>query len=42
MLSVGGLRHQFTIPENVQMSMYMSEFLRDLKEHLTVLGIETR
>ena len=38
MLSVGGIRHQFTLPENVQMSMYMYEFLRDVKEHLSVLG----
>ena len=41
MLSVGGIRHQFTLPENVQMSMYMYEFLRDVKEHLSVLGKST-
>ena len=39
MLSVGGLRHQFSLPENVQMSMFMTEFLRDVKEHLSVLGM---
>ncbi|XP_052220106.1 FAD-dependent oxidoreductase domain-containing protein 1-like [Dreissena polymorpha] len=38
MLSCGGVRHQFTIPENVQMSMFTTEFLKHYKEHLTVLG----
>ena len=38
MLSVGGVRHQFSQPENVQMSMFTSEFLRDIKDHLSVLG----
>ena len=38
MLSVGGLRHQFSLPENVQMSMFMTEFLKDVKENLSVLG----
>lgn len=36
MLSAGGVRHQFTIPENVQMSMFTSEFLKHYKEHLSV------
>ncbi|GAB6024594.1 hypothetical protein CHUAL_009742 [Chamberlinius hualienensis] len=35
-LSVGGIRQQFSIPENIQMSMYGYEFLRDVKKHLSV------
>nr|XP_006815997.1 PREDICTED: FAD-dependent oxidoreductase domain-containing protein 1-like [Saccoglossus kowalevskii] len=35
-LSVGGIHQQFSLPENVQMSMYGAEFLRNIKEHLTV------
>ncbi|XP_018567929.1 FAD-dependent oxidoreductase domain-containing protein 1 [Anoplophora glabripennis] len=31
-LSVGGLRQQFSLPENVQMSLYGAEFLRTLKK----------
>lgn len=38
MLSVGGLRHQFTLPENVQLSMYTTEFLKTYKEHLGFLN----
>ena len=38
MLSVGGIRQQFSLPENVQMSMFSAEFLRNVKEHLGVLG----
>ncbi|KAJ8300954.1 hypothetical protein KUTeg_022473 [Tegillarca granosa] len=34
MLSVGGIRHQFTLPENVQMSMFTTEFLRNIRENL--------
>ncbi|XP_050307407.1 FAD-dependent oxidoreductase domain-containing protein 1-like [Anthonomus grandis grandis] len=30
-LSVGGLRQQFSLPENIQMSLYGAEFLRTLK-----------
>jgi len=37
MLSAGGIRHQFSVPENVQLSMFGSEWLRDIKEHLSVL-----
>jgi len=33
-LSVGGLRQQFSLPENIQMSLYGAEFLRNIKEHL--------
>ncbi|XP_002734363.2 FAD-dependent oxidoreductase domain-containing protein 1-like [Saccoglossus kowalevskii] len=35
-LSVGGIRQQFSLPENIQLSMYGAEFLRNIKEHLTV------
>ena len=38
MLSCGGLRHQFSLPENVQMSMYTTEFLQYYREHLSVIG----
>ncbi|WAR31284.1 FXRD1-like protein, partial [Mya arenaria] len=34
-----GLRHQFTIPENVQMSMYTTEFLKTYK---TLLGVKNQ
>ncbi|XP_055547441.1 FAD-dependent oxidoreductase domain-containing protein 1 [Wyeomyia smithii] len=33
-LSVGGLRQQFSIVENIQMSLYGAEFLRDVKQLL--------
>jgi FAD-dependent oxidoreductase domain-containing protein 1 len=33
-LSVGGLRHQFSLMENIQMSLYGSDFIRDIKYHL--------
>lgn len=33
-LSVGGLRHQFSLLENIQMSLYGSDFIRDVKLHL--------
>lgn len=39
-LSLGGIRQQFSLPENVQMSMFSSEFLRNVKEHLGVLEKE--
>ncbi|KAJ8916257.1 hypothetical protein NQ315_016397 [Exocentrus adspersus] len=32
-LSVGGLRQQFSLPENIQMSLYGAEFLRTIKKH---------
>ena len=35
-LSVGGIRQQFSLPENIQMSMYTAEFLSKLRLHLTV------
>lgn len=31
-LSVGGLRQQFSLPENIQMSLFGAEFLRKLKK----------
>ncbi|XP_059151818.1 FAD-dependent oxidoreductase domain-containing protein 1-like isoform X2 [Physella acuta] len=37
MLSAGGIRQQFSVPENVQLSMFTSQFLRNIKEHLTVI-----
>jgi FAD-dependent oxidoreductase domain-containing protein 1 len=37
-LSVGGVRQQFSLPENIQMSMYGCEFLRDAHRNLSVLG----
>ncbi|XP_037032382.1 FAD-dependent oxidoreductase domain-containing protein 1-like [Bradysia coprophila] len=33
-LSVGGLRQQFSLEENIQMSLYAAEFMKDIKEHL--------
>jgi FAD-dependent oxidoreductase domain-containing protein 1 len=33
-LSVGGLRQQFSLVENIQMSLYGADFLRNIKEHL--------
>lgn len=37
MLSAGGIRHQFSLQENIEMSMFTSEFLRTIREHLSVL-----
>lgn len=31
-LSVGGLRQQFSLPENIRMSLFGAEFLRKLKK----------
>lgn len=33
-LSVGGLRQQFSLPENIQMSLFGADFIRRAKEHL--------
>ncbi|CRK94290.1 CLUMA_CG007805, isoform A, partial [Clunio marinus] len=33
-LSLGGLRQQFSLEENIQMSLYGSDFIRNIKEHL--------
>ncbi|XP_070156253.1 FAD-dependent oxidoreductase domain-containing protein 1 [Polyergus mexicanus] len=37
-LSVGGLRQQFSLEENIQMSLYGAEFLRNINEHLSIPG----
>ncbi|CAH1787517.1 unnamed protein product [Owenia fusiformis] len=39
-LSVGGIRQQFSVKENIQLSMYSAEFLRNIKEHLSVLDMD--
>ncbi|KAG8230939.1 hypothetical protein J437_LFUL002972 [Ladona fulva] len=36
-LSVGGLRQQFSLPENIQMSLFAVDFFRNINRHL---GIE--
>ncbi|XP_077284965.1 FAD-dependent oxidoreductase domain-containing protein 1 homolog [Arctopsyche grandis] len=33
-LSCGGLRQQFSVPENIQMSQYAAAFFKDIKMHL--------
>ena len=38
MLSAGGIRHQFSLKENIQMSMFTTEFIRNIRDHLSVLG----
>ena len=40
-LSVGGLRQQFSLPENIQLSLYGAEFLRKSKALLSIDGEET-
>ena len=40
LLSVGGIRHQFSIPGNVQMSMFTTEFMRRADEYLRTPGGE--
>ncbi|XP_070582050.1 FAD-dependent oxidoreductase domain-containing protein 1-like [Ptychodera flava] len=35
-LAFGGIRQQFSLPENIQMGMFGSEFLQNVKEYLTV------
>ncbi|XP_047114857.1 FAD-dependent oxidoreductase domain-containing protein 1-like [Schistocerca piceifrons] len=37
-LSCGGIRQQFSLPENIQMSMFGAEFLRNIKRYLHVEG----
>ncbi|XP_064649513.1 FAD-dependent oxidoreductase domain-containing protein 1-like isoform X2 [Lineus longissimus] len=39
-LSVGGIRQQFSIPENIQMSMFGADFLRNIKQHLSVFDMD--
>lgn len=35
---MGGLRQQFSLEENIHMSLYGAEFLRNINEHLSVPG----
>ncbi|XP_032905856.1 FAD-dependent oxidoreductase domain-containing protein 1 [Amblyraja radiata] len=37
-LSVGGIRHQFSLPENIHLSMESAHFLRNIQEHLNVVN----
>lgn len=37
-LSVGGLRQQFSLEENIEMSLYGAEFIRNINEHLGIPG----
>ncbi|XP_042205554.1 FAD-dependent oxidoreductase domain-containing protein 1-like [Homarus americanus] len=39
-LSVGGIRQQFSVPENIQLSMYGMEFLRKAPQLLGVEGMD--
>ncbi|CAL1295055.1 unnamed protein product [Larinioides sclopetarius] len=36
-LSVGGIRQQFSLEENIKLSLYSADFLRNVKQHLSVL-----
>lgn len=40
-LSVGGIRQQFSLEENIEMSLFGAEFIRDINRHLGVLGEPT-
>ncbi|XP_064896393.1 FAD-dependent oxidoreductase domain-containing protein 1 isoform X2 [Columba livia] len=35
-LAAGGIRQQFSLPENIQMSRFSAQFLRNINEHLGV------
>lgn len=37
-LSVGGLRQQFTCEENIEMSLYGADFLRNINDHLGIFN----
>ena len=37
-LSVGGLRQQFSLEENIEMSLFTADFIRNIKEHLSIYG----
>ncbi|XP_078282695.1 FAD-dependent oxidoreductase domain-containing protein 1 isoform X2 [Rhinoraja longicauda] len=37
-LSVGGIRHQFSLRENIHLSMESAHFLRNIQEHLNVVN----
>src|SRR5882672_2853737 len=36
--SAGGVRQQFSTPENIRMSMFGAAFIKDAREHLTIDG----
>ncbi|KAH0623247.1 hypothetical protein JD844_031333 [Phrynosoma platyrhinos] len=37
-LSVGGIRQQYSMPENIRMSLFSADFLRSIDEYLHVIG----
>lgn len=37
-LSVGGIRQQFSLPENIQLSLFSVDFLRNINEYLAVVS----
>ncbi|XP_020856357.1 FAD-dependent oxidoreductase domain-containing protein 1 [Phascolarctos cinereus] len=37
-LSIGGIRQQFSVPQSVQLSLFSIEFLRNINEYLAVAG----
>lgn len=37
-LSVGGIRQQFSLPENIQLSLFSVDFLRKINEYLAVVN----
>uniref|UniRef100_A0A8C5WKN0 FAD-dependent oxidoreductase domain-containing protein 1 n=1 Tax=Leptobrachium leishanense TaxID=445787 RepID=A0A8C5WKN0_9ANUR len=39
-LSAGGIRQQFSRPENIQMSLFSAQFLRNINEHLGLVNEE--
>uniref|UniRef100_A0A1B6LQ19 FAD-dependent oxidoreductase domain-containing protein 1 n=1 Tax=Graphocephala atropunctata TaxID=36148 RepID=A0A1B6LQ19_9HEMI len=39
-LSVGGLRQQFSLQENIEMSVFGAEFMRNIKDYLWIEGHE--
>lgn len=39
LLGMGNLRVQFSEPENIQMSLFTAEFLRDIDEQLSVSSL---